>query len=365
MRPPEVLNSLPWEFRWEFTRRHPYYQALWQAAQRHHQGVSIDDEQRKREEAAVLILLAIGVNTSQCPPDPSLGPEALGSRDMGGAWLGGAVAPTTLRELAHILLLALPKDERCRLGRLLNESSEFESDDRQHMSVIHERLAQADGEIWNSFPKAPFIAINLEMPKKAILEAVDKLVGEWKEEGGIAEHRRRDDKLGDYLAVWDWREGWKGGAYRGECESKFREMAEGTHQPLSTLISQYRKAFYYLSGHEYTPELWIQLMGPVKFSQYYSGAEEGLARHRPWRSPSPRPVSESVLLPGRKDLDQPKFLEAAGVTEDQMDVIDQAMDIQTLLAAGKSDEEICQTLELTSEQDQDFVAELRGRHESR
>lgn len=251
LRPPEVTNSLPWEYRWEFTRRHPYYQQFWQAAQRYHQEPTADSVQRARDELAVHILGGIGVASSQVPQDPGLSAEALGSRDLGVAWLGGAVAPATLRTLAHMLLLSLPKEERSQLGRLLNESADFDCKDRDHMFKIHQRLAELKADAWNSFPKAPVYSINLQKPQRAIKEAIESLVRKCKKEAGIRENRRRDDKYKKYLEVWDLREGWLDGRYVGSAENRFRKIAKKVHRPMNTLISQYRSAFRLLTGHSY------------------------------------------------------------------------------------------------------------------
>src|SRR5688572_15352595 len=90
-RPPNVTMSMPLEFRWEFTRRHPYYVQFWQLAKRHHEQASQDSEQRARERAAMQILGGIGVAGSMVPPDPQLGPEALGHGDLGAVWRSGAI----------------------------------------------------------------------------------------------------------------------------------------------------------------------------------------------------------------------------------------------------------------------------------
>ena len=92
--------SLAIEARWEFTRRHPYYLQFWQAAQRHHQQPSEHPLERRLGEIAVSILGVIGIAQSQTPFDPHLGPEALGLRDLGGAWISGAVAPAGTRRNA-------------------------------------------------------------------------------------------------------------------------------------------------------------------------------------------------------------------------------------------------------------------------
>jgi hypothetical protein len=360
-----VTQSLPHEYRWEFTRRHPYYLRFWEAARRHHQHQSLDSEQRTKDEIASLILSAVGVETSLCPQDPRLGPEAIGQRDLGRAWESGAVAPATFQTLACMLLAALPKAHRSQLGRLLNESAEFDLGD-PHMLGIFQRFMENKDRVWDSFPSgAPVISINLQMPQRAIGEAVDNLVRQWKEERGIAEHRRRDDKLEEYLLAWDRREGWCNGGYDGALEQTFQQIAEETRSPISTVISRYQKAFYYLSGFDFSAELWIRLMRPTKLSRFSAGVTQGLSRRRRWRSPNLRPVAASVVQPRTNQTERSDFLNSVGVTSAELEMVDLAIDIGTLLDRGKSDNEIIAERELEPQHDQELLDELRRRHELR
>ena len=366
LRPPAVIFSLPLEYRWEFTRRHPYYLQLWQLARRRHEQPRHEDpSERVREEVASQILGGIGVSASVVPPDPQLGADALGPKDLGAAWEGGAVAPATFRTLAHMLLAALPAPQRSQLGRLLVESSEFDSGDVGHMLGVHERLDTMGEPAWDSFPSAPVLSVNLQMPQRAIAEAVEQLVRRWKHDRAISEQRRRDDKLAFYLATWDAREGWSGNGYASR-ERTFREISQATGDPIPTVVSRYRTAFHYLTGHDYTPSLWINVMGPLKLKQLVLGSTE-LVQRRPWRSPNLRPVSESVLLPGRKEWDRYEFLEVAGVTASDIALVDLSMDIATLLDLGRTDDQIIEELEISLPQAaaKCLVVELRHRHEDR
>lgn len=101
-RPFEVIQELPVHYQWEFTRRHPYYFTWWQTARRHRQSPSSDAAERYIGEAAVLMLLSIGVTGD--PPDPALGPDALEIPALAGVWQNGAVAPLTFRGLVGALV---------------------------------------------------------------------------------------------------------------------------------------------------------------------------------------------------------------------------------------------------------------------
>jgi orotate phosphoribosyltransferase-like protein len=68
-------------------------------------------------------------------------------------------------------------------------------------------------------------------------------------------------------------------------------------------------------------------------------------------------------LPGRKEFERQEFLSAAGITPSEIASVDLAMDIQTLIEKGRSDEEIVEELELALEGAKDLIAEIRSRYE--
>jgi hypothetical protein len=363
-RPLNSLMSLPVEYRWEFTRRHPYYQRFWRLARRSTEEPSSDPKERLAENCAVIILGVINVAANMLPPDPQFGPEALEVHDLSAVWAGGAVAPAMLRTLAQVLMLALEAPQRAELGRLLTESAEYASESFE-MQGINLRLAKMPDPVWDKFPEVPFISINLQSSQRAISEAIGELVRKWKEERQIPERRRRDDKLEEYLQVWDLRDGWTEGRYESRAEQTFREIARKTSTPIGTVVDRYRTAFRYLSGHEYAPDLWIRLMGPLKLSQGVLAPDEtGLTMRRPSVSPNLRPVTESVLLPGRTEFEGTPFLQGAGVTQSDVEVVDLSLDIQTLLVRGLNDGAIVGELELQTPRALELVAELRRRHEN-
>ena len=362
----EVVKQLPLEFRWEFTRRHPYYLQFWQPARELHEQPSTDEAIRALQEAASLILAAVNVAENESPPDPRHDFAMLGADVIGSVWEGSAVAPAMIRTLAYMLLLALPKEERAEFGRLLCDSATYEWSDQAQMGSFLRRLDSLPGDIWKSFPTAPIVSFNLQASQRAITEAVEALVRRWKQERGISETRRRDDKLDEYLAVWDLREGWADGAYDGTREKQFHEIAEQLRVPLPTIQSRYQAAFKILTGHDYQPELWIRLFGPIKLSRLNDPVGNSrLALYRPWRTRNRRPVSESVLFPGRSDGDDPRFLESAVITPSDIGLVELQLDVQDLIKRGQTDDQIRQTLnpnrELPHELLADVIAELRSR----
>jgi hypothetical protein len=170
--------------------------------------------------------------------------------------------------------------------------------------------------------------------------------------------------VADYLAAWDLREGWRGDHYDSSQEQTLREIARRFQAPVSTAANRYRSAFRLIVGHDYSPALWARVLGALKVSEWLDPQE--LPRRtlrRPWRERQPRAVPESVLQapgagPGRTGL-----LDSAGVSEAKIDYVDLVLDVQQLLAEGRSNAEIAAALELTSPSAEELIDHLRQRHQ--
>ena len=69
-RPPFQLRSLPIRYRWEVTRRHPYYQLWWEPARAQHRNLPTEHPAEiYLRQGAVTILATIGISGE--PPDPA------------------------------------------------------------------------------------------------------------------------------------------------------------------------------------------------------------------------------------------------------------------------------------------------------
>ena len=90
VRPPFQLRSLPIRYRWEATRRHPYYQMWWkEAAAFYRQEAYENVGELLMRQMAMAILAHIGVTSE--PPDPATAFDELDDDQPNVAWLSGAV----------------------------------------------------------------------------------------------------------------------------------------------------------------------------------------------------------------------------------------------------------------------------------
>ena len=359
LRPPTVLMEVPVAFRWEVTRRHPYYLRFWELAHRHHQQPSADPQQRDLEWSAVLILQGIGMGDD--PPHPGTELENLGGGSLSQAWESGAVAPITLRGLVGLLLTALPPEARQEVGQFLVASGQPGNDATRRLYQSLTELNSLKSPELACFPRALVVGINGDAPQRVVVQAVEQLVRGWKEERNIPERRRRDDKLEDYLAVWDLREGWAGDRYHGDQEKTLRQIAEQLAVPLSTVANRYRSAFRLIVGRDYAPELWARVMGFLKVCDILGPELPRRTLRRPWRSPQRQPVSETVLGGATAGDSPSRLLQTLGVSQAETDYVDLVLDIQDLVKRGRSNEEIMAALELSSPEASEAIDYLRTR----
>ena len=269
LRPPQTLHLLPLAYRWEFTRRHPYYLQGWDLAHRHHAGVLADPLAARYGRLAASILMGIGVSGD--PPAPTAGADALGLNQLAAVWQEGAVAPLTYRAAA-MQLAELPRESRMAVSAILLNSchaaegergDDFDADRRR--TLVMALVAAAD-PVLDRLPNRPFLGVNLFAPLRAIKQAVGSLVSEWKAAQNIGDRRRRPDMLDDYLRVWDLREGWTGGGYDPAREMSFHAIAANLKIPLATAGNHYDSAFDLLSGHPHTFGNWLRLFGVLKLT---------------------------------------------------------------------------------------------------
>jgi hypothetical protein len=246
-----------------------------------------------------------------------------------------------------MMLLGLPPEARAAVGQFLSTSAMTSTptpeDQYQELLALSQlRLPALDG-----VPNRPVVGLNLQAPQRVILQALEQLIRQWKQQEEIPETRRRDDKLDEYLTVWDLREGWASDHYDSSQEQTLRQIAHERGIPLSTAANRYRSAFRLIMGRDYQPDLWAQLIGFLKLSEWVDPAAlPKLAGRRPSRQRQPRAVPETVVQPAGQASAAPSLLNTASISQGETALVDLVLDIQDLLAQGRSNDEIVTLLEL-------------------
>jgi hypothetical protein len=376
-RPRAAVLQLPLEYRWEFTRRHPYYLQFWEWAHKYYAGSIANPLESQWGRLCRQILLSIQMTGD--PPPPSAGPEALMFNQLGAAWRGGAIAPLTYRSFAG-LLTQLPREIRVAVGRLLSDpdlNSDPGADPRKKVESDFDLLAALSDLRDPALDRSPaglIVGVNLNTPQRAVVEAVEKLVGESKKDAGINESRRRHDVLPKYLQAWDLREGWLSDHYDLGAERSFPEIAKQLRRSARTVANQYASAFKLISGHPYSFETWARLFIVVKLCD--AGALAAIRRRRlsqPRNSPGTLgaaavasgraivPVPESVVAPRNEHEGRSSFIAAKAVAPDSVEIRDLIMDITDLLKQRYTVEAIVERLGLDPQSGSAIVEYVRQR----
>lgn len=295
-RSPFQLRSLPIRYRWEVSRRHPYYQHWWRTARAYYRNKPLrHPAEPLLRQTAVVLLGMIGVSGE--PPDPGTEFSDLGAAKLNAAWLSGAIHPVSLRGIAGMLIGLLPKETVGRVGILLVEAGCDDQENappRQVKAMLDLHALDLPG--LDSYADEPIVSVNPAASGRQITKAISDLVKQWKSERQLEEKRDRSDKYADYLRVWDMREGWTGEEYDLSREKKLREVAIEIGLDLSTVNNHYRSAFEMIVGQPYLPDLWCRVFAVVKLMDLTGENIVGrVTHHRPLVSPTRRPVPESAL----------------------------------------------------------------------
>lgn len=341
IRPYSVLANLPPTYKWEFTRRHPYYLRCWKDARDFYQNPAADEIKRDWQKLCRDTLWSIS-----CPAgsgDAYLSPD-VEAREQGieTPFVNlSAVTPLTYRTLA-MLLAELPEETRRKLAFAL--SMKADSDDDKLRQLMH--LEEIKDTSLNEIVQRPILGIDPNAPIRAIREAVETVAKRWKAPDA-KETRRRDDQLDLYLAVWDQREGFSEGCYDGSREKRLKDISIAEKIPRSTAASRHKSAFRLIVGHEYDPILWIDLFGaklhPSKWSSWRIEKSKG----------------KKIKTTTETDLG----LRLGGFTSTNANeailVFDVMEDVRTLLEKGKQSDAIADELDIPK----DVVEYFANRYE--
>ena len=352
-RPSFQLRSLPINFRWEVTRRHPIYQAFWRSFE-FEIGVCNETHQEFNRWIGKLsdfLLSAIGIASER--PDPAIEFDQLEGECLKEAWLSGAVHPLTNRQLAALLIVSLPKETLGYVGQgMLYAAHEKPIDGEPRRNLELRKLKELELDGLDSFIDEPFVSINPAASARDINACLNELLVDWKSQHGLTEQRTPVSKLAKYLEVWDAREGWLQGHYDRALEKNFRTIAQDRNESINTIHNNYKSAFRIITGHEYSIENWVEIFGCLKLSEIF-GSLGRAAKLRPLIARTKRDVPNSVI----SSSNHPAFVEQnCDSSESSSEQL--LEDIKDLILLEKTNEEIATELEL---QHPEYLNRIRDR----
>jgi DNA-binding CsgD family transcriptional regulator len=341
---PGHLRALPLKYRWEITRRHPYYLMAWESTC---QTIMPGEADLLMQEAHRVILGAIGVSGPMVAPDTPFDALVSQNGESPPAWLSHSVQPLTLRGLTGLLLAHLSAHTRNQLAELFRSSVDGGEDraDCLIQALLH--LQTLESTDLDSFADQPIVAISPHLTVNALTVDIRTFLNEWRDRHGIAEQRVRADKFDEYFAVWDAREGWTGAGYELGDNRRLIEVARRLGITPTTARNQYYAAFELITGHRYSVANWLRVCGPVKYpTDLIVELNETAFRRRVQTRGTRAPVPESVLT---SNEDNARISDQIQAENDDAAIWELQEDFQTLLRLGRTDMEIAQELEIRLE----------------
>jgi hypothetical protein len=365
---PEI-RLLPPVYNWEFTRRHPYY-LQYQPLGALYVGFAGDRTQAllrpdlwaKAEKAAALLrhLGWLGPYIH-----PSRDPRRLRFlRANHPPFSNPQARPVSYIALAAKLLLELPTATRKQVGRILagdTWETEGEPAGANLAAGLASLLRIADPFMERPLPE--LLYISPEASEKGVQDAARSVVAHYRSQSEAPVMRRlAEAQLEEYLAVWDLREGWVNGHYDWKRTMRFRELAVALNTPEGTVKNRYRAAFRYITGHDYTPDLFAALFGPLACHQSkWAGWRR--SKQRQADPGSPRTFTNTTGTSDEEGRDPGNLDQPPACTFDPKDLIDLKTDILELAHRGRTDAQIAAELELPAEHIPEIIAFFRG-HDS-
>jgi hypothetical protein len=347
-RPVESVQHLPLNYRWEFTRRHPYYQMFWHVTERNDDSDADEEpEARFQRDMAELILALVNVSGAAIAPDTEW--DNLSPDDRWQIWSEGALSRIQLKGLVATLIGTLSRDALRSVSALLWQASQIEDGDtaaeyRLLRSVVHGEFPDFEGYLPDLI-----VTVSPSASETAISRVLSQVVREYRRDHHIATTRLRVAQFDSYLRAWDLREGWESGSYHRDRERLLRDIAAEIGLPDATICDRYKAAFRLITGHDYSPECWWQIVGRFKAAGLLGDGNAPISR-RAGRTRSVAGHSESgftsegnfleALFPGVDDVEldvmSDELFEALRTETSTTDIIKQFALEQTALPAIES-----------------------------
>jgi hypothetical protein len=349
------LMNYPVEFRWELTRRHPYYIALWKDVRSYYQDPTEGDIQLQLyRKGASLLLGAIGVFGQPVAPETPF--KQLAGEDP--SFLVGSLQPVTFRSITTRLLAYLSPRTQHFLADMLctnannatNPTISEEQRQANHfelMSVFNlEPLPELD-----CVPPEPFFAMNVGASQQTIKEDANWQAKLWKARRNNKSPKIHTKKLPKYLAVWDALEGWTGSGYDIGQEKTIKQVMRSSKQKSSTIHDHFRAAFHAIAGQNFSSSLWWKVLGRYKI-ELLTGVKSityaRLIRRMNRYSPAAPIVTETTLTSSATFNEHASPIQFAGEENDSADMINLAEALTRRIAEGQTNDRIIEELELTN-----------------
>ncbi|QDV55414.1 hypothetical protein Mal33_13860 [Rosistilla oblonga] len=342
-RPALHLDALSIEMKWETTRRHPLYVWLWntwRVFQREHQDQAATEFQDFAGTQWAWGMLGI----NGIPVDPALMFEELSGANANPRWLKRSARPVTYRHLAKILQARLSSDGLRLLSTMLFKAGETEpnSDERDQRLVS---LNNIDCPELDCLVDLPLLQYSPAAPSKEFVSDITNLRNEMRSNLGIEESRTNESKMRIYLDAWDAREGWRDGTYDRSAPMSLKNASLELETSQRKAKYAYQQGFQLISGHPFSFENWMRLIGTLHLSGLDSGDVGPVALARLRHPPSVRGIDDTTLSSSDANSGA-SVLENISGSECRFDEVAAIDSIKAMIQSGHTNDQILAELEL-------------------
>lgn len=355
-RPANQLTNYPLELRWELTRRHPYYLALWRDVRDYHKNPLAQEEPER--QAYLMAKVALGqIGVTGIPIAPETPFADIAGDDP--AFLCGSVQPMTIRSIAALLLnlqnanlLRFLGDAFHRCADIVGDSS-TEDDIRsaQRIGLLTAIRLAAHAEL-DSVADIPLLLMNAAASLETIKADIGHQAKIWKAKRSLESPKIHFGKIPEYLTIWDAIEGWTGQGYDLNREQVFSKVATNTGRSVSAIHAQYKSAFEHIIGREFIPSRWWQVMGRFKINT--TAGTSSIALKRQLRRMQEEIIKKTPVVPEsvvsqHAPIGSLGVVQMAGACNNDLEALDLADRLTEYIQKGATDATIVEALGWTDQ----------------
>ncbi|TWU39888.1 hypothetical protein Q31b_32030 [Novipirellula aureliae] len=280
-RPERHLDRLTVEFRWEVTRRHPVYLQLWQVHQAS-QEMSPPGSWQELRQIEDVISACNAIRVVSEPVDPALSFAELSAMDPSGLFHCNALQPITVKMMLGLIGKHLSSDSLRQVAQSftrLADGKDGALDTNEALIAFAEIINSVEPEMEAVMP-GPFYVVSPVAPREQWQEDMARCQNYWREQLNLEPSRDRPRDYSNYLRAWDLSEGFGGGRYNRDGAKSFAEVGRVLSKDESTIRRWYHRAFFLITGHEFSNENWHSVMGFQQLSGFMGLTISPVCRER-------------------------------------------------------------------------------------
>ncbi len=341
-RPDHHLDRLTIEFRWEATRRHPVYIQLWQIQKTASKASPSVSWQQLRQNADI-INACNAIRVVSEPADPALSYEELSEMEASDLFYSNALQPVTVKMVLGTIGMHLSADALRRVAESfsrLADGKDGKLDPKDALAAIADIINSVEPEMEAVIP-APFYLVSPVAPREQLQQDMTRCQKHWREKLNLETSRDRAGDYPNYFRAWDLCEAFCEGRYYREQAKSFVAVAKELKKNEATIRRWYHRAFFLITGHEFSNENWHSAMGFQQLSGFLEVTISPASRKRLKGT-----ISEKRDVDFSTVQQDSSFLDTAPAPASAAELREICTLICLFIQEGLNDKEIMDTIEI-------------------